>query len=114
MEPIPYFFDTVNRSAIAIKPKQPLLDWINGLYPDMIEDGSETTVYLVKEKYDVGELENWLKRNFKDIFENELNERHTDEADWPQKRNYKLFKEWFDTEIHTMVVDIEESPLRKS
>jgi len=44
MEPIPYFFDTVNRSAIAIKPKQPLLDWINGLYPDMIEDGSETTV----------------------------------------------------------------------
>jgi len=80
MEPIPYFFDTVNRSGIGVKPKRPLLDWINALYPDMIE----------------------------------LNERHTDEADWPQKRNYKLFKEWFDTQIYSMVVDIEESPLRKS
>jgi len=34
--------------------------------------------------------------------------------DWPQKRTYKLFTEWFDTEIHTIVEDIEEGPIRKS
>ena len=114
MEPIPYFFDTVNRSGIGVKPKRPLLDWINALYPDMIEDGSESTVYLVKERCGAEEIENWLKRNFKNIFESELNDRHTDEANWPQKRTFKVFKAWFDTEAHPMVMDVEESPLLKT
>ena len=114
MEPITYYYDIVNRHAIAVKPKQPLLNWINALYPDMTEDGSETTVYLVKNRNAYEDTEKWLKRNFGNIFENELNDRHTDENDWPQKRTYKLFKEWFDTDIHTMVLDIEESPIRKS
>jgi hypothetical protein len=114
MEPLTYYFDAVNRHAVVIKPKQPVLDWINALYPDMAEDGNETTVYLVKERDSFEDTEKWLKRNFNDIFENELNGRHTDENDWPQKRTYKLFTEWFDTEIHTMVDDIEEGPIRKS
>ncbi len=86
MEPLTYYFDAVNRHAIVVKPKQPLLDWINALYPDMAEDGSETTVYLVKERDSFGDTEKWLKRNFNNIFENELNGRHTDENEWPQKR----------------------------
>ena len=114
MEPITYYYDQVNRHAIVVKPKQPLLNWINALYPDMAEDGSATTVYLVRERNGFQETEKWLKRNFKNIFENELNGRHTDENDWPQKRTYKLFTEWFDTEIHTTLEDIEESPIRKN
>ena len=114
MDPLTYYFDAVNRHAIVVKPKQPLLDWVNAIYPDMAEDGSETTVYLVKERDSFEDTEKWLKRNFNDIFENELNGRHTDENDWPQKRTYKLFTEWFDTEIHTTVDDIEEGPIRKS
>ena len=43
-EPLTYFYDSVKRHAIVVKPKKPLLDWINAIYPDMIEDGSETTV----------------------------------------------------------------------
>ena len=113
MEPLTYYYEMVNRHAITAKPRQPLLTWINALYPDMSEDGSETTVYLVNARNTSEDTEKWLKRNFNEIFENELNERHTDENDWPQKRTYKLFKEWFDTEIHTTVVDIEDSPIRK-
>lgn len=113
MEPLIYFFDNVKRHAIVVKPKRPLLNWINAIYPDMAEDGSETTVYLVKDRDHYENTEKWLKRNFGEIFENELNGRHTDENDWPQKRTFKLFKEWFNTEIHTMIVDIEETPITK-
>jgi len=113
MEPIPYFYDHINRYAIVVKPKQPLLTWINALYPDMPEDGKETTIYLVKEREGDGSTEKWVKKNFSDIFENELNDRHTDEEDWPQNRTYKLFTEWFATEIHTTVLDMEESPIKK-
>jgi len=113
MEPITYYFDRVNRHAIVVKPRQPLLTWINALYPDMTEDGSETTVYLVKERKAFEDTEKWLKGNFNKIFENELNSRHTDESSWPQKRTYKLFTEWFDTEIHAIVEDIEEEVIKK-
>ncbi|BAU56077.1 hypothetical protein [Mucilaginibacter gotjawali] len=80
----------------------------------MIEDGSETTVYLVKARNSFEDTEKWLKSNFNKIFENELNGRHTDENDWPAKRTYKLFTEWFDAEIHITVEDIEEAPIRKN
>jgi hypothetical protein len=114
MEPLSHYYDQVNRHAIVIKPKQSLLNWINALYPDLPEDGSETAVYLVKERDSYDDTEKWLRRNFKNIFENELNGRHQDEDDWPPKRTYKLFTEWFDTEIHTIVEDIEEGPIRKA
>ncbi|GAC1307140.1 MAG: hypothetical protein NVSMB24_18440 [Mucilaginibacter sp.] len=114
MEPITHYYEAVNRHAIVVKPKQPLLDWINTIYPDMAEDGSETSVYLVKEREGYEATEKWLKRNFNDIFENELNGRHTDENDWPQNRTYKLFTAWFDTEIHITVDDTEKGPIRKS
>jgi hypothetical protein len=40
-------------------------------------------------------IEKWLQRNFDRIFQNELNDWHTDEKDWPQKRTFKIFLEWF-------------------
>lgn len=113
MEPIPYDYDVINRHAVVVKPRQPLLDWINALYPDLREDGSETSVYLIKSQFSREDAEKWLKRHFNKIFENELIGRHTDENDWPQKKTYKVFKEWFDIEIHEQVVDMEDEPIPK-
>ena len=58
-------------------------------------------------------IEKWLQKNFDSIFQNELNNWHTDEKDWVQKRTYKLFKEWFDIEIHSMILDMEDSVIKK-
>ena len=114
MEPIPYFYDSVNRNAIVVKPKQALFDWINSIYPDSrVETADEGTVYLVKEKDSNEAIEKWLKKNFDNIFQNELNNWHTDEKDWVQKRTYKLFTEWFDIEIHSMILDLEETAITK-
>jgi hypothetical protein len=116
MEPIPYYYDSINRNAIVVKPKQPLVDWVNSMEPDspsetgMIKEG---TVYLVKEKDSNEALEKWLQKNFDSIFQNELNNWYTDEDSWPQKRSYKQFTEWFDFEIHSMILDIEEDGIVK-
>lgn len=114
MEPIPYFYDSINRNAILIKPKQVLFDSVNSIYPESPLEGiSESTVYLVKERDSNEAIEKWLKKNFDNIFQNELNNWHTDEKDWPQKRSYKQFTEWFDCEIHSMIVDMEEIEIIK-
>ncbi len=73
----------------------------------------EGTVYLVKEKESNEAIERWLKKNFDSIFQNELNNWHTDEKDWIKKRTYKMFVEWFDFEIHSMILDLEETPIIK-
>ncbi len=114
IEPIPYFYDSINRNAIVVKPKQALFDWVNSIYPDSpIKAPDEATVYLIKEKDSNEEIEKWLQKNFDNIFQNELNNWHTDEKDWVEKRTYKLFTEWFDVEIHSMILDLEETAITK-
>jgi hypothetical protein len=114
MEPLTYFYDSINRSAIIVKAKQPFFNWLNALTPDdPVNPPADGTAYLVKQMDDNEAVEKWLLRNFDKIFQNELNDWWTDENDWPQKRTYKLFKEWFDTEAGAMVLDIEERDIIK-
>ncbi len=114
MEPIPYYYDSINRNAIVVKPKQALFDWINSIYPESpVEAAQEGTVYLIKERDSNEEIEKWLHKNYDSIFQNELNNWHTDEKDWPQKRTYKHFSEWFNVEIHSMILDLEETAITK-
>ena len=115
IEPIPYFYDSINRNAIVVKPKQALCDWINSVYPnDPVVTTDEGTIYLLKQKDNNVAIEKWLKNNFDNIFQNELNNWNTDEKEWPQKRTYKLFKEWFDIEIHSVILDMEETIIIKT
>ena len=114
MEPIPYFYDSVNRNAFVVKSKQPLFDWINSIDPENpVHMELEGTVYLIKEKDSNEQIEKWLQRNFDNIFQNELNNWYVDEKLWPPKRTYKLFKEWFTVEIHSMILDLEEEAIIK-
>ena len=114
-EPIPYFYDSINRNAIVVKPRQVFFDWINSIYPDdPVKDVDEGTVYLIREKESNIAIEKWLKTKFDNIFQNELNNWHTDEKDWPRKRTYKQFREWFDVEIHSMILDLEETGILKN
>jgi len=113
IEPILYY-ESINRNAILVKAKKPFYDWINYVDPDFpVVSNDEGTVYLVKEMQTKEKIENWLKRNFDQIFKNEMNDYHTDEKDWPQKRTYRVFKEWFSVEISSMIVDLNDQPIEK-
>lgn len=67
-------------------------------------------VRLMETREALGE---WLVLNFDQLFDNELNDWYTAEQDWPQEHNYDMFAEWFDVEVHSMVLDLEEGPVTK-
>lgn len=103
----------INRYAIVLKPQQPLFDWINNLDSEVqIYEVAEANIYLVSDEVD--DLEKWLQKKFDKFFMMELNEWHTNKKEWPQKRNYKMFKQWFQVDISTMIYDLEKRPVLKS
>lgn len=106
----------INRNAIIIKPLQPFLDWYSNLYPDELEEEleevKEAKIYLISE--DIEDEKAWLKSKFDKIFRVELESWHLNKKEWPQKRNYKMFKEWFQVDISTMIYDFEKKPVSKS
>jgi hypothetical protein len=114
IEPFPYFYDSINRNAIVVKPQKPFFDWINFIYPESpVYDKEEANIYLIREMESNEAIEKWLKRNFDRIFQNELNDWHTAEEDCPKRRTFKIFQEWFSYEIHSMVLDLEETDVSK-
>ncbi len=101
----------INRSAIIIKPLQPFIDWCSNLYPEEMDDIIETKTYLISE--DIEDIDSWLRKKFDKLFKFELESWHHNKKEWPQKRNYKMFKEWFQIDISTMIYDFEKNPIQK-
>lgn len=114
-EPIPYFYDPIDRIAIIVKPKKPFFDWLNSVFPEdePITTKDDNNVYLLREMVDNEAVLKWVKKNYDKIFINELNDWYTDEEGWPKNRTYKMFAEWFDIEICSMVLDLEDFPVNK-
>ncbi|MFZ6665573.1 hypothetical protein [Peijinzhouia sedimentorum] len=104
----------IDRFAIIVKPLQPFIDWYLNLYPDdpeELEEVMQTRTYLLSD--DVENEEAWLRKKFDKIFQLELETFHPNKKEWPQKRNYKMFKDWLRVEISTMIYDCEEYPISK-
>jgi hypothetical protein len=109
-------FWAINRVALIVRPKQPYIDWANGLEESgpklsLERPNQEYTIYLVEEldlDLDPGPA---LQRHHSSIFEQELAGWHRDPSAWPQNRNLRTFLDWFDVEMHSMVVDLAEIPL---
>ncbi|MDP3360375.1 MAG: hypothetical protein Q8S41_13610 [Lutibacter sp.] len=103
----------INRQAIVLKPLQPFVDWYINLYPnEEVPEFNESNIYLVNEE--IVDLELWLKKKFDKFFMLELGDWHLNKKEWPQKRNYKMFKEWFHIEMSTMIYDLVKVPVSKS
>jgi hypothetical protein len=101
----------INRQAIILKPAQAFIDWYAAFNPDDLDEMKETRTYLVNE--DIDDLDQWLKKKFDKLFMFELESFHDNKKEWPQKRNYKMFKEWFHINISTMIYDFENKPVSK-
>lgn len=102
----------VKRTAVWVKPRQPYIDWANGLDEDGVKLGTEYmpegTIYLIDDLAgDGSDLEFLLEPYFDIIFEEELNAWHRRAEDWPQERDFALFQAWFEFEIHSLVLDLK-------
>mgnify|MGYP006306222653 CR=1 FL=1 len=114
MEPIRYFYESIDRNAIIIKPKEAFFNWVNSVYPENnIEEKPENNIYLVHEMDSNEEILVWIKANYEMIFINELNDWYTGEDKWPANRTFKMFSDWFEIEICSMVLDLEENEITK-
>ena len=94
--------------------KEPAIRWINEADPYVDDPGitaervnQERTIYLISDKDGDGPdaVARWMKKNYGELFELELEGWYTDPDLWPQKRTFKLFQEWFDVECHSVLID---------
>jgi hypothetical protein len=100
----------VNRSAIVVIPKQPLLDWLNladeeGDDLTLAQVQQDPTVYLIPETESEEDLGRLLHQSSKAIFEEQLEGWITDDTLWPMDRSFEVFSRWFAISFHSVVID---------
>lgn len=110
----------VNRAALILKYKEPAVRWINEVDPcpdappiTIEETNGERNVYLISDDdADTSEdVKRWVRRNFRALFDTELEGWYTDPGLWPANRTLKMFNEWFDVECHTVLIDTVGGPI---
>lgn len=98
----------VNRGALILKCREPFLKWLEKADPSaqvtLEQVNEDRTVYLISDE-DAEDIGEWLLENFETLFEDELEGWYRDENTWPQQRDFNTFKEWFDVEVHSVVLD---------
>jgi len=104
----------INRSAIAVWPRQPFLDWLKSVEESNASlslEKLDRTVYLVPEYEEPEDAEKMLLVAYEGIFNQELFGWYTDASLWPQDRSLKVFKQWFDYEHFDLVEDMVAGPV---
>ena len=101
----------VKRAAITVTPKQPYIHWANSTYEDGVKRGEqnlpENQIYLIEDISDMPfDKEAIVRPYFEMILEEELNGWHRLESAWPLPRTFDTFLDWFEAEIHSMVLDL--------
>jgi hypothetical protein len=69
----------------------------------------ESKTYLCNALFD--NPDTLVKKYCKEIFEIELDGICTDEKEWPKKRNFSVFKEWFNYEVSDYVIDLSSKAI---
>jgi hypothetical protein len=107
--------ESVNRAAVLVIPKKPYCEWASNLPDSSLPDDAtltvshlESTVFLLPEYEDDGEVEGILRGVYSQIFELELAGWDQREDVWPQNRTFEMFLEWFDIIVTSMVLDVSD------
>jgi hypothetical protein len=103
----------VNRAALTVIPKQAYVDWANTVFKsepqlDANDPHQEYTVYLINEVDDEAGITRAIRRHYPYIFEQELAAWCGDTRAWPQRRDYRAFKNWFDVKVSSVVLDLSK------
>ncbi len=99
----------VNRGFITVRPKQAFVDWANIQDEEFqIDINAEPTVYLIEE--DFFEVDPIIESNFKKIFMCELEAVTDDEEEYPEIK-MDVFLTWFELEVGSTVIDLQEDQL---
>lgn len=109
---------SINRNIVIIKPKKPFLDWLSKL-PDSDEEitledlRTDCLSFLIPEMGSADEVFALIGEHYRQIFDAELMAWHTLEQHWPKSRTFAKFRDWFDVEFHSEVLDLADMPFVK-
>ena len=105
----------INRSLLIVRVKAPFIDWANS-----IDDGPQASLethdpyaYLVDDVEDPSDLSRVERARWRVIFEHQLANWYRDPKAWPRRRSLRMFREWFTTELHPMVLDVGRRPIEE-
>ena len=106
----------LNRTVMILVYKQPFLDWLNAtdqnplsLTLDMLHIDNDT--FLIPQFEDPHDAVRWAETRWNTLFDSILFDWATDESLWPENRSLKMFLEWFEVDVHSMVWDLANEPL---
>jgi hypothetical protein len=74
---------------------------------------AECTALLIPDFAYLDHAREYVESMHKAIFEVELQGWYLEQKHWPKHRSLKMFREWFDVELHSMVIDVTGAPIRK-
>jgi hypothetical protein len=109
--------DTINRSAIVVRPAQPFLDWLHHVDSTsrdltLLDLGLEPTIYLLPKSDNEEQALELLREVSAAIFEAELDGWYRVRSAWPEERGLSTFQRWFEFSLHSMVIDLGDDPIR--
>jgi len=96
---------TVNRMAAVVTPKGPFFEWsesVLGEEANQCGPDEFRTVFLIPEHDDINRA---LRTVFADIFDTMLLASVNAPDLWPEKRDLRTFRKWFDVQLVEMVHD---------
>jgi len=106
----------VNRAIAVVRPRQPFIDWVNGLNVcgvtiTLEQAQRESKALLIPEQERRLGHRRFVERNYTFIFEDELTVWSRDRALWPPERTLELFDEWFVVDTYDMVFDMGQGAI---
>ena len=107
---------TINRNVLVVEPTEAFLEWAKKSPDDdmeltLNELAADMTAYLIPEQD--ADAESWLRRNFKTIFEIELDGWCADPSLWPENRSFKAFKKFFCVHFCSTVIDLAKGAIER-
>ena len=102
---------SLNRLVAVIKPNQTFLQWLKYVTDDnkklTLEEAREDCFAFLIPEYDtINEAQEFILGRSRELLETILESWYIDEEIWPPNLDPDLFREWFDIEIHSEVVDL--------
>jgi hypothetical protein len=109
---------SINRNAISVSARKPLIDWVNSLDPlNPIQYRKpiaydDSTIYLIEELETEEDFNEWIRENYLELFEEELFGWVTDDSVWPAPLTYELFADWIQVTFQSVVMDlVDDEPI---
>jgi hypothetical protein len=103
--------EVLNRTAVSLVPREPYLQWANSL-PDQSyrlepEDARTFAANFLIPTFDTkDERITYIATRSAEMFKRALEMWNEDVSQWPKRRDHLALREWFDVEVHDLLIDL--------